>query len=226
MDPQPFTVPSASSSSRTAQPTVSLTEYPLPDGSWKWVSRSWMIDMHGDGQVQYDGFEYSWSFRSKKWQAEPGPLSLRGLVRRRRWVRLMMRPAQSRLDTTRSDAADPLSEVPLLEHHEQGATRPPSVMLTVHDDEEKAVDVWRGDEEDWTRCHTSLRRLGRDGRKLELWARWLGLPLDNKLSGPANGDGRISGDKQLATHTSADLEAAEEKHVASVIRSHVRVGSD
>ena len=66
---------------------MTLEDYPLPDGSWKWVSRGWMIDMRGDGQVQYDGFEYSRSFRSKHWGPSPGVLSNRGLVRRRRWLR-------------------------------------------------------------------------------------------------------------------------------------------
>jgi len=37
-------------------------------------------------------------------------------------------------------------------------------------------DVWKGEdvEQDWVRCHMLMKRLGRDGRKLELWKRWLG----------------------------------------------------
>ena len=37
-------------------------------------------------------------------------------------------------------------------------------------------DVWLGDgpEEDWDRCHRFLKKIGRDGRKLELWRLWLG----------------------------------------------------
>lgn len=39
-----------------------------------------------------------------------------------------------------------------------------------------ASEVWKGDdvEQDWYRCHTLMKILGRDGRKLELWKRWLG----------------------------------------------------
>jgi len=39
-----------------------------------------------------------------------------------------------------------------------------------------AQDVWSGDdvEQNWIRCHKLMKRLGRDGRKLELWKRWLG----------------------------------------------------
>jgi hypothetical protein len=39
-----------------------------------------------------------------------------------------------------------------------------------------ASEVWKGDdvEQDWHRCHDLMKKLGRDGRKLELWKRWLG----------------------------------------------------
>ncbi|KAI1797888.1 hypothetical protein LXA43DRAFT_982497 [Ganoderma leucocontextum] len=175
LDPPPFTVPTAARSPRKDQPTVTLEDYPLPDGSWKWVSRAWMIDMRRDGEVQYDGFEYARSFRSKKWGPDTGFMSNRGLVRRRRWIRLMMRPAQVMHDAESAlGDTGTVSVVPELEHHEEGATRPPSVMLTVSDDSEES-GVWRGDEGDWHRCHRALRPLARDGRKLELWAHWLGV---------------------------------------------------
>ncbi|TBU48329.1 hypothetical protein BD309DRAFT_987385 [Dichomitus squalens] len=177
LDPPPFTIPTASTSPRRNQPTVTLEDYPLPDGSWRWVSRAWMIDMRGDGEVQYDGFEYARSFRSKKWSPNPGFMSNRGLVRRRRWIRLMMRPAQALHEAASVlEDAGALSGLPELEHHEEGATRPPSVLLTATNDSEDDIEVWRGDAGDWQRCHLALRRIGWDGRKLELWARWLGVP--------------------------------------------------
>lgn len=193
LDPPPFTIPTATSSPRRNQPTVSLEDYPLPDGSWKWVSRAWMIDMRGDGQVQYDGFEYSRSFRSKKWGSSPGFMSNRGLVRRRRWIRLMMRPAQIHHGPGNVLALpDALSTLPEFEHHEEGATRPPSVILTVSDESDGEPIVWNGDPDDWERCHGALRRLGRDGRKLELWARWLGVPVGVPPSRPASWNPTIS----------------------------------
>lgn len=134
-----------------------------------------MIDMRGDGEVQYDGFEYARSFRSKKWGPDTGFMSNRGLVRRRRWLRLMMRPAQAIHDTESFlEHTGNVSVVPELEHHEEGATRPPSVIFTGSDDNEES-GVWRGDEGDWERCHLALRHLARDGRKLEVWAHWLGV---------------------------------------------------
>ena len=185
LDPPPFTIPTAIPSPRKNQPTVSLEDYPLPDGSWKWVSRAWLIDMRGDGQVQYDGFEYSRSFRSKSWGPSPGILSNRGLVRRRRWIRLMMRPAHVLQQDPETVLEAPYSQsaLPELEHHEEGATRPPSVVLTLSDVSGE-TEVWRNDSDDWERCHAALRRLGRDGRKLELWINWLGLTDQTSVSRP------------------------------------------
>ncbi|KAI0778194.1 hypothetical protein BD413DRAFT_684120 [Trametes elegans] len=246
LDPPPFTIPTAAGSPRRNQPTVSLEDYPLPDGSWKWVSRAWMIDMRGDGQVQYDGFEYSRSFRSRKWGPDPGVMSYRGLVRRRRWIRLMMRPAQVRHDGTESvfSAHGALSVLPEFAHDEEGATRPPSVLLTLSDEDEDAVGVWKGDEDDWDRCHAALRRLGRDGRKLELWASWLGLPEGESLTRapsrspsisvpPARGEpeNRAEGDGQstssgqteagrLTADVGVSVSKASKTYIAPVVRAH------
>ncbi|KAI0669890.1 hypothetical protein C8Q78DRAFT_1038256 [Trametes maxima] len=256
LDPPPFTIPTAARSPRKYQPTVSLEDYPLPDGSWKWVSRAWMIDMHGDGQVQYDGFEYSRSFRSKKWGPDPGVMSHRGLVRRRRWIRLMMRPAPAHQEDVESVFSVPgpaaLSLLPEFAHNEEGATRPPSVMITSSDDDEWPLDVWKGDSGDWDRCHAALRRLARDGRKLDLWASWLGIPDElpvlrqtssNSSIPPAlineeptpqrDGSDTLNVDSvshssdqevdRLVADTGVSMLKASKQHVAAVVRTH---GSD
>jgi len=164
-DPPPFTIPEAEGR-RDKQPKVSLRDYPLPDGSWEWVSTSWMVDMRSDGQVQYDGFEYNWFFRRHKWRPEPGTFSAGGLVRRRRWVRLMMR------------LAHPVS----VEQNNGGDGSMPSIPYSAPSDNsaleleaEKAM-VWRGDIDDWKRCHQLMARLNRDGAKLEVWRDWVGVP--------------------------------------------------
>ncbi|KAH0838301.1 hypothetical protein J3R83DRAFT_6578 [Lanmaoa asiatica] len=46
-DPQPFTIPHTNNT-RTPHPNLSLDNYPLPDGTWRWVSTAWMIDMRTD----------------------------------------------------------------------------------------------------------------------------------------------------------------------------------
>ena len=96
-DPSPFTLPNTSQK-RSEQPPITLDAYPLPDGDWRWVSRTWMIDMRNSDSsiVQHDGFEYNWVFRQRKWRAQVGFLSAGGWVRRRRWVRLMMRPSKNK----------------------------------------------------------------------------------------------------------------------------------
>lgn len=176
IDPPQFTIPS-DSFKRSRQPNISLSNYPLPDGTWRWVSRSWMIDMRTDsGEVQYDGFEYNWFFRQKHWHAEIGKLSTGAWVRRRRWVRLMMRPAQHAIPHSEGSPSPSTSKSRL-------SDRPldTSFVSLVHPQSEITLDElvlsanleWEGNEQDWVRCHRLMRRLGRDGRKLELWRMWL-----------------------------------------------------
>jgi len=60
-DPRPFTVPDVEENvdGQTkihpfAPANVTLETYPLPDPTWRWVSRFWLVDMRG-GEVQHDG---------------------------------------------------------------------------------------------------------------------------------------------------------------------------
>ncbi|KAI0936352.1 hypothetical protein AcV5_004515 [Taiwanofungus camphoratus] len=242
LDPPAFTFPCAAVSPRRPQPTVSLADYPLPDGTWHWVSRAWMIDMSGDGQVEYDGFQYAWSFRSRKWRPETGLLSAGGWVRRRRWVRLMVRPRRKVGRDQERAAHDFEGEMKLPEmvHAERGATRPPSVAPTVDEDvQAEEVEVWMGNEDDWDRCRAMLKRIGRDGRKLELWKLWTGLSTDLG-KGATKGmvkeeretktkrwtvDGVVSPsetvrDEELAAYTRASTGEASKNYMAVVLRAH------
>lgn len=191
-DPAPFTMPNTSSK-RSEQPQVSLADYPLPDGDWRWVSKSWMIDMRSDsGEVQHDGFEYNWMFRTHKWRPEVSALSAGGWVRRRRWVRLMMRPGKQRREKVKRSENELGNGTPstgtsltgMLQprnRHSVTSSFPPSVVTRNSNPSSDLLDldvdaVWFGEdaEEDWSRCHLIMKRLGRDGRKLELWKCWLG----------------------------------------------------
>ncbi|KAK0245693.1 hypothetical protein EDD85DRAFT_27527 [Armillaria nabsnona] len=161
-DPYPFTVPCASNK-RTEQPNYSLTQYPLPDGNWEWVSKSWMVDMQSDsGQVQYDGFEYNWMFRKKHWSAEVGGLKF---VRRRRWIRLMKRPAKTvpkKIDDDNGTLGVPQSA---------------SMVSNLPDEllEQCADEIWLKDDlrARWAEYCKLMKAAGRDAKKLELWKRWL-----------------------------------------------------
>ncbi|KAG6336576.1 hypothetical protein ID866_2514 [Astraeus odoratus] len=193
-DPAPFTVPSASTR-RSRQQNVSLNNYPLPDGTWRWVSKAWMIDMRANlGEVQHDGFEYNWSFREKHWHAEVGPLSAGAWVRRRRWVRLMMRPAKCTSDRSGSSTNSPAQTT-----RTSPLTSTSSILLAnsasdiaLDSLEREAYRVWQGDpDEHWHRCRRLLVRLGSDGRKLELWRLWLAPHIHDGSEDP-KGKGKQS----------------------------------
>lgn len=203
-DPPPFTLPDTSEAShrkfyltKSHKPTIMLSSYPLPNGDWKWVSKSWMIDMRGDGQVQYDGFEYNWLFRKHKWSATSA-----AWVRRRRWIRLMMRPAKQRSYPSTSghissstspspsigipaDQCQNTGPSPALSYGghlryswRSGAQSHPSSILSPRSITSSIAPgfIWQGDgTDDWERCHDYLRSLTRDGKKLEVWKSWLGL---------------------------------------------------
>ncbi|KAJ3512431.1 hypothetical protein NLJ89_g3519 [Agrocybe chaxingu] len=185
-DPSPFTLPNASLK-RSKQPPISLENYPLPDGNWRWVSRCWMIDMRSDsGEVQHDGFEYNWMFRQHNWRAQVGSFNAGGWVRRRRWIRLMVRPAKPHKEDsdgfeTPSTTSFKASE-PKRHRHSMASSFPPSIGMgaTNVTDQLAQLDpdnVWLGDdvEADWQRCRAIMKRIGRDGRKLDLWRLWLGF---------------------------------------------------
>jgi hypothetical protein len=172
-----------------------------------------MVDMRSEGEVHYDGFEYNWLFRRHKWRPEPGVLSAGGWVRRRRWVRLMMRPAIEQSDRGASPPTSPLT---------RNSITPDSSTLDL--ETEKAM-VWRGDLDDWKRCHHLMARLNRDGTKLELWREWLDVPprtrqrkvwTEDDYSLPPEG---FNGGPSVRTPA---LEEAQREGLARVVHDHVR----
>lgn len=234
-DPPPFTVPSPSNFTRRNQPTVSLDSYTLPDGTWQWISREWMVDMRGEGQTQYDGFEYNWLFQRKHWRAEVGSLNAGGWVRRRRWVRLMMRPAlRNSLLEQGSVTPTPhmlFQNIMHLEHNEAGMTRPPSVVSSEpseEDGDEEEFDlIWQGDPQaDWDRCHAVLTKLGTDGRQLEMWHLWLNIHSHDK--GKQRDEGPLSSevvDNIIPYSSGTPVEnmdtVPDKRYVAEVLRCNV-----
>ncbi|KAG8916530.1 hypothetical protein FRC00_014722, partial [Tulasnella sp. 408] len=91
LDGQAFENPDEAEAAMATPAT--LRDFQLPDGNWRWVSKTWMVDMDGNGDTCADGWQYNWAFRKKGWRPHPGNLSAGGWVRRRHWLRLMMRPA-------------------------------------------------------------------------------------------------------------------------------------
>jgi hypothetical protein len=171
-----------------------------------------MIDMRSDsGEVQHDGFEYNWVFRTQKWRAEVGTLSAGGWVRRRRWVRLMMRPAKQNLKSHRdnSPAATPtISPInpPVFPPANLPDSSPSNNSLNMD-----MNTVWSSNdvELNWNMCRAIMKKLGRDGRKLELWKTWLRQYHVGNEEFDRKGKGRQTqaseGTVQSAVSSSSDL---------------------
>jgi hypothetical protein len=88
-----------------------------------------------------------------RWRSSPGFINAGGWVRRRQWVRLMMRPAElpsAGNDQNPEDDRDP---------------------------------VWQGNtQEDWMRFRRKLHGIGNDGGRIALWKRWLDDSVSSKDS--------------------------------------------
>jgi hypothetical protein len=182
-----------------------------------------MVDMRNEGEVHYDGFEYNWFFRRHKWRPEPGLLSAGGWVRRRRWVRLMMRPArptgvEQRVgeDDQNVSTATPLTRYSIIADN-----------ATLELETEKAM-VWRGDLGDWQRCHDLMVHLNGDGTKLDVWREWLGVsPRTRQRRVWTEDDNFIDSEGfQGGPITRAPVvEGAQRESLALVVRDHVRAPS-
>ncbi|ORZ15718.1 hypothetical protein BCR42DRAFT_415774 [Absidia repens] len=70
------------------------TTYQLPDPTWEWVSKEWMVDMTED--VDEAGWQYSVKFHGAVWHGNYK--HFRSFVRRRRWIRLRHRGQQQQKD--------------------------------------------------------------------------------------------------------------------------------
>ncbi|CAG8528532.1 5617_t:CDS:2 [Cetraspora pellucida] len=77
-DPQPW-----SDKNQKFSP-MDIYTYQLPNPTWEWVHKEWLVDMSGD--VDEEGWEYAPDFHFPCWHGCYQPF--RSFVRRRRWVRL------------------------------------------------------------------------------------------------------------------------------------------
>lgn len=77
---------------------MDVENYQLPDPTWEWVSREWMIDMTGD--VDEAGWQYALKFHGAVWHGNYK--HFRSFVRRRRWLRLR----RSQINTKKSVLVD------------------------------------------------------------------------------------------------------------------------
>ncbi|KAJ3125454.1 hypothetical protein HK098_000268 [Nowakowskiella sp. JEL0407] len=76
--------------------------------TWEWVSK-WMVDNNGD--VDQDGWSYSFAFTSANWSGNP---SVTSYVRRRKWIR-MRQPKNEPLATDASGGTKSSSSIGIIE---------------------------------------------------------------------------------------------------------------
>lgn len=136
-----------------------------------------------------------------------------GYVRRRRWMRLMMRPSDARLE----------AEI-AIEHsrHEDAAGGSET-------DQIEDTLVWRGDEGDWNRVRKALKSLTRDGPRLDLWEDWLSdfigkgtyTPPHHRESSEGRSARSTPDADAIADYTSRSQEHPHRQWILTVLREHV-----
>ncbi|GJJ69583.1 hypothetical protein EMPS_01930 [Entomortierella parvispora] len=70
---------------------MDVSDFEVPDPSWEWVHKSWLVDMTGD--VDEDGWEYAMTFHGSPWHGNYEVF--RSFARRRRWLRLRKRKGKT-----------------------------------------------------------------------------------------------------------------------------------
>ncbi|KAG0044216.1 hypothetical protein BGZ83_010547 [Gryganskiella cystojenkinii] len=70
---------------------MDISDFEVPDPSWEWVHKSWLVDMTGD--VDEDGWEYATTFHGSPWHGNYE--MFRSFARRRRWLRLRKRKGKT-----------------------------------------------------------------------------------------------------------------------------------
>ncbi|KIM20886.1 hypothetical protein M408DRAFT_30021 [Serendipita vermifera MAFF 305830] len=191
-DPAPFTKYERTENGvqQVDLPYTSLNDVQLPSAEWTWHGPEWLVDMAGDGVTSYDGFQYNTHFRPKGWRpvAPKWHAYFLTCVRRRRWLRLMVY-LPSLVSADAKGMFHPPSHIP-------AASEPPSPFPADQSSPDlpsgnvspqspttpgrhgtsqfDTKEIWRGNSSDWSRCHTALKTVRSDGRRLELWSAWLG----------------------------------------------------
>jgi len=90
--------------------------------------------------------------------------------------------------------------------------------------ETEKVMVWRGDPDDWNRCHHLMMRLNRDGTKLELWREWLGVsPRTRQRKVWTEDDYSVPSEKFNGAPSvrAPSLGGAQRESLAAVVHDHV-----
>jgi hypothetical protein len=83
---------------------------------------------------------------------------------------------------------------------------------------------WEGSEQDWVRCHRLMRRLGRDGRKLELWRMWLSPYLSDTSNTDLLDKGKLpesdSSPPMKLENDGADIQTPPLEYLGALLQNH------
>lgn len=113
-------------------------------------------------------------------------------MRRRRWIRLMMRPSGLQISRHHKfeGRGPPSISIRTMWHHQSAASSFSNIAKPLqHDTRRNNSDVnlgWLKEdvEGNWQKCCSLMKDLGQDGRKLELWKKWL---IEARLAETDNG---------------------------------------
>ncbi|KAF9165561.1 hypothetical protein BGX21_011661 [Mortierella sp. AD011] len=75
---------------------MDIKDFVVPDPTWEWVHKTWLVDMTGD--VDEDGWEYATTFHGSPWHGNYE--AFQSFARRRRWIRLRKRKVPTPNDFT------------------------------------------------------------------------------------------------------------------------------
>jgi len=138
-------------------------------------------------------------------------------VRRRRWVRLMMRPGSVAAKAGEADAASAAENETSSGHDRTGVDK--SSQGGLEDLVLEPEFIWKGDDEDWQRCFQAMKKAGRDSAILDLWRTWIeyGQKQRNTTAEDHHND---HGSTSSRSPFDDSNQPQTLDHVATVLKSH------
>lgn len=130
--------------SKGGKSSVNITNAQVPDPSWVWSWKNWYVDMGGD--VDEEGWEYSWGFQRRAIWHGTHPW-FHSYVRRRRWIRKRTRKEKDRPNKIFGDA-HMMNQDYFTIHSVPMGSGTPGALSPAKDTSVLAGPKWGGDDND------------------------------------------------------------------------------